>query len=350
MFKWGSVQNSMSALVARKGNILTIDSASTELTHTGYLLRYHFKHLPPFMVWGRVIEGKQILFNRWESCFYKYDFSKNITSEFIGSHESLLKKWEDVGVVPVILVVPMKSVFMSSFNPSPLRQVGVWQTDPDRSSPPIDHLEKNLRTFLSLAPKRTIDLLGYYQTFPITSLSENLYLLSDSHWSSRGIAFAAKAIIDHLIQRKAIHPSFRPEVIALNESIRDTPSISPPLRIPLSWVDTSHSLFSMEPLYGLRNRANKSYAGRVIILGTSFSSRLRKRQLSLGDLVAKALDAPLVNITINAGGKNGALLSMLNRGFQLRPKDILVWEIPASEVFVPLEHPEASKTASQSPS
>jgi len=299
------------------------DAGSKFLGHAGYLARYYLESLSKgyFIRQGHVYLRDEVLFNYRESW-------ARVRDEFLPGLRAATQTLAGSKAKILLVVVPPKISIEKTMS-RPLAQSDLY-------APLVGGVEDPRSTYEHLLAAVgdsviPVDLLAEYEA----NSDQPLFPAHDQHWSSRGTAIAARAVINRLRAGGEPWPEPKLHYRKLNDPSR-TERFRPPhfSFIPEWFAVREMRKQDREPLYDLESiAASVRPRGRIILWGTSFSDRQDGTGFSFGEVLAKALGRPLVKFAFPGGGAHGGLEAFGKSDFRLTESDWVIWEFPLAQTL-----------------
>ena len=290
----------------------------------GYWIQYRLGRTPEF-----IFRGERERYQR----FY---IREEIPLQFANPTEEIswipqhlipwIKHLESGGLEVVILPVPTKLSIERKRVPAHLPNSDVENENPrGRYARILEALEGH-----------GVDLFSEYESVVAQVPPVDLYVPTDTHWTSRGIALAARALLNRLRATGWKLPSYE---LVQRDTRRPDPAwdLFSPFVFP-DWVIQRPEFAWREPLFTLTPTKPIVNGPRVILAGSCYSNRLKGLDYSLSNLLGSSLGRVSLEVTVPLGTAIDSLYVMHREKWVFQKGDLLVIELT-------MRHPFSSNTA-----
>ncbi len=289
----------------------------TKIKEYGYVLRYVLGQYPSFTMVGDRLPYQRFYLREDVCPCYKKQREMNRQSRAVMS--GLISSLQKKGVTVVILPIPSKVAVERAHISKRLPSCVLWGSLADSAELLEEDATANYEELVAADPAHVVNLNAVYEQWLRAHPDDYLYVPSDSHWSSLGIALAAKAVVDKLGGAEPAMTLVKP-VATQGEFIGY-------LQLPSFFVKRSPELQWQEPLHTL-SASRGGTRGRVLVFGTSYAERLKETEWGLGSLLGKTLGREVVDLSFHGAGPIGSFIEFQKKGLQYKKGDIVVWEFP----------------------
>lgn len=307
-----------------------MDAASTQLGEAGYSLRYALRQFPfdMFAVHGRPLR----LYHRDHIPLQFPDVQKQAHARVAGFQReavALRERLKRKGVETVVFSIPTplsieRKRGLSGTLPPERRWGDFAKMGAENAHKAFDGFYDQMRDF-------SVDGYRVFEDYLAQNPRSELFIPYDFHWSSEGIAVAAKAVIDRLREMGWNLPS--PHVVATDQSqISYARTLLGFLQLAPGVLRSRPEFQFRETFFDLAPQAPKK-PGRLIVAGTSYSLNLQDQKYGFADLLGRFLQREVIVSAYHGGGSRGCLVELEKNGFQFRPGDLLVWELPMISAY-----------------
>ena len=182
------------------------------------------------------------------------------------------------------------------------------------------------------APTESIDVFKAFADYHQRHGKEDLYIPSNHQWSSLGIAITSQEVIANLRARG--WDLAKPQLVKLDEpgELYDSGLLAL-LNLPPEFGRFYPQTQRHEAVYGVNQVAKRSSAGRLIVLGTCFSNRLRGSN-GFTETLSRSLRRPnAINLSAEGGKTLPSFANFRRRYKRFQPDDLVVWEFNVRETF-----------------
>lgn len=304
----------------------SVDSGAGTIAHAGHALRY----LGGQANQGILIGPKDPL----QRFFWRDDIQFSypaIAGPLIAPLKSFIKEQVDYlesRGVHVVVVPPPTQASINTKYFEPLPRMDPWT---ERKSGERVDARRVYADLVSASPRHIVDIHSIFAKELEENPAIELFGPFNSHWSSLGIALAARGAIAKLREQgwKISLPRLEPAGYSVPHYQHD---FLLNLLLPQYFLSRLSAFQWAEPLYRLtETRHENQYfplVSRVVLAGTSYSTRFQNTEQSLGGMLAKTLNASLVDFSFDGSWAGGSLKKMVKEGFRFSPGDLFVWEVP----------------------
>ncbi len=326
------------------------DAASKRIGEAGYVMAYEAGRLPAFIFSGRK-DPLHRLYLRDEIRFQFEAARALVEKGFTPRIRAFIESLEKRGVTVIVLPVPTKIAIDRDRLPRALPQDSLWEGKSPRGKEDPYAVYK---AYVDAAPEHVVDLHRAYVEYHQLFKSAEIYVPSDTHWSSLGIALAVSEVIKKL---KALGWSVREPTIRY---VYSSPAVAKfdllaALELPESYLSTAPQLGWREPMYDVPPVTDSSSAHKVVVAGSCYAIRLAETDgnepaYGLGAVLGRALG--MVSAETNLANVPAAepLARLVASHWLLERGDLLVWEFAAKtppgeseELPIPSVVPEEGK-------
>lgn len=304
------------------------DRSARALGTIGYLIRYYAGQLPDFVLEAGRGRAKRFYY-RPDLLVQHASAKGSLMDRMVKRVDQSLRELASTGATVVLLPVPTKLSIERDLLGSRLPPPRIWErteTGDGEDSYGV------YRVIQEAFPDRTVDLYRVFAQYRRLHPDRDLYIPSDCHWTSLGVALGAVSVLNHLKERRRVSGQWSPEQVGTYGPNYWYWMLTT-LQIPESTLARLPEFRWIEPLYGLSGpppTPPKDFR-RILLPGTSFSHRLKERGMSLGHLLSGALGLPVENFSQPRGGTLGSLQEMRRKGIQPGSGDLVVWEFYIKE-------------------
>jgi len=303
----------------------TLDGSVAHIAGVGYYMRYLFHQTQPRIFMGPSTPIQRFFFLNQVAWQYP-SISARVQSRF-PLIRSVIRYASNHGVTPVIVVPPTALSFLRHLAPKKLPTFSPFQIN---ERPMDEDSYFNYQTLVNEFPTEIPDLYQAYQKHLIKKPGSDVFGYMESHWSSLGIALAAKASIENL--RRRGFNLLRPQLSYDGESTPDLDDYDfiQYLHLPLGLIRRQAKFQWREKFFRLNETVedNRSNEGRVIVAGTSHAARFIGTPYSLGNIIADSLKRDLIDFSSRGEGLTGSFIRIKLAKFKWKKGDILIWEFP----------------------
>jgi len=314
---------------------ISVDSSASFIGGVGSLLRYYSGEVDSFAVRGMPTPYENLCLRGDVAIQYP---SHRAEAQALASEiKAIVDDLEKQGVHSVVVPIPGKLAFYRSKFPSRLPPFDEWgagkiiERQSERENP-----YELYRTLVTTDPKHVVDLYELYRQALSADPNNLIYVPWDYHWTSYGMNLTAQAVLDHLVKQgiwegevgRAKLAELRPayfQDILLNH-----------LRLP-AWYLAHQSRFQWrEPLYHLDGKPKDPThdpVKRVVVLGTSFTNRLRDTSYSFGAQLHSVLGGTLIYDAEDGRPIRSLGVKQKKHPLILQRGDLLVWEFPFTQLI-----------------
>ncbi len=320
---------------------LRIDEACRVFGAPGYILRYQVGQYPYDMFSSGTTKVLD-LYGR-DQVALQYPSAIARVNAFARESDSFVREMAEKGVTVIPVVPPTHlSIERGRFGTKLPPPVANWQ-----SAESSNEDSRGVYNAMIVRPETfPVDLYQYFSDFKQQHPEADLFIPSDDHWSSLGIALSAAAVVEHLRKRGWNTPT--PLIRAKGESFLSYQyQLLGYLQLPTWYLSRRPAFQWQQPLFALQSEpssdTNSADHSRVIVAGTSFSASLADRGLDLGSILGQHLRRQVVVKYLDGGDTSGGLGLFAAEGFHFRRGDLLIWEYPLISVWLnrnkrPLPH------------
>jgi hypothetical protein len=308
------------------------DGSAVRLGEWGYRLRYFIRQFPFDMVEERNSIPLHL--------FHRSDFALQYPDReakplpFIPVVGDFFRELQEKKVTTVLVPIPTHlSIDGKRAFPRGLPSKTLWG---DRAAPSPENPRAVFDEVYRPTAEYAVDLFAAYADHYERNPDDELFVSYDFHWCSRGIAVAAKAVVDKLRRMGWRVPS--PSVIpAGGKTVNTFRTSLNYLQLPKSYLLSQPEFQFDEVHYRLNPNPSKipKNNGRLILVGTSFALSMEEQNLSFGEVLGSYLGRKVVQFAHHGAGARGALEKMKREGFAFEEGDLLVYEL-----WVPYAHKE----------
>jgi len=298
------------------------DWSSVAISRPGFILRYLLRDLREDVYVGRPQPHRRIYLR--EEIRAQYPWSDSLFEEtYANQLRGLIRSAEGHRLEFLVLPIPPKmSVERDEFG-EVLPPSNTWEKHP----PGVEDFAANYRRILDLDRDRFVDIFGTYRDYRSKHGAADIYMPTDSHWSSLGVGLAAQSVLRHLKNHR--YPDIAiPELKIVGHDEQPTEGdIVRLLSIPKMFSRRFPEFGWHETYYDFDLPAAPANARRVVLIGTSYSHYLADTTRGLAALIGKALGRVPVTASSALGGRLiGSLKDLNERGFKLRSDDLVLFE------------------------
>lgn len=301
-----------------------VDFAAGQIAQVGYSLRYLTHQVNQSIIYGPSQPLQKFVWRDDIQLGFPQRHKNQLRrlTKFVSAQISYLERH---GVSVVVVPPPAQSSVHGEYF-TPLPRINPFRAVPSHAGYDPTALYKN---FLSTSPRHFVDVLSVLSAYLTSHPDAQLFGPFNSHWTSLGIALASDATISKLRASQSELPTF---------SIVEAGFAAPHyehdflqnLLLPEYFLKSLSRFQWAEPLYQLKGRGAVSRMSipRIILAGSSYSTRFKGTPLSLGGMLAESLKSTLVDYSFDGAWASGGLEKMLAEDFHFMPGDLFVWEIP----------------------
>ncbi len=306
------------------------DFSSRQLSTLGNLIRFQvFSDVREDIIIGEKTPFKRMYLK--EEVFFQYPLSKEwVQTHYLDLLTPFMDKIQKSGATILSVAVPTKISIERRVIRKPLPPP--YHPVLEHPSSDTSNLKENAALNYDLLAQGDSRILALYSALKNAqerNPEKNIFRPMDTHWSSLGIAFAAKAVLERLAPQKS------PMVASLNREL-------PPnfemdffrlLGLNSTILSASKAYTYREPLYGIQadesDAPKPTKTGRLFLIGSSYSQVLQETPYSFGKLLAKALGKQLIQET-DTGDKMArpALKRLQEKNYKLNSNDVVIFEFP----------------------
>lgn len=307
----------------RQAGAQDVDGATRALIDWGYLVHYRAGRRPPMLLTDS--RGATLrLYTRDEVPSQFASEAAGPSPGFASALAATVQRFQEHGVYFVLLPVPTKISIERDHLPSVLPPESPWSQERWPTLRRKSGENHPAPLWERTAPGNVVNLTGIYQK-EYGKGRHDLYLPLGTHWTSRGIALAAREVIASLARQG--YPVRAAEVElqqTLNSQFQyDLLNL---FGLPLSFIVTRPEFKWAEPIYGLKGPHSGGAGGRIYVAGSCYSGRFRE-SYGLGPTLAQYTGRLLVDYSVDF---SPAILPLRNLAEEIafERDDVLVWEFP----------------------
>lgn len=235
----------------------SFDYVSKKIKQISYIFRYMVNQVPNFVILG-LKEPFQRFYLREEICAsYKKEAQQRVRSGIWMA--KLIADFEAHGVTLIVVPIPTKISIEREFLPSKLPSCVLWGVAAKDSAELEEYSYENYKAFVDGSPSHILDLYQTYRDYLKHSPGNYVYVPSDTHWSSLGIALAVKEVVYKLKKMGWALGEADLELRSFESAYGEFLSY---LQLPDFYVRRSNNLQWTEPLYTVNTNANPPHTNR----------------------------------------------------------------------------------------
>jgi len=296
------------------------DSYRTPFAELGYVLRYLARQQPDRVIASRRA-GTLHLFSGGDLEMQVHDYGAAGARALTAAVRPVVEALKAQGVTVVPVLVPTKLSLYREELPYSIGKRGRWSrppTDAQLEDPDFVH------QLLAQGLPEAIDLYEPFRAFRRAYPDRLLYPPLDYHWTSLGSAVAVDSIARQLIDRGLVLVG--PRWLAEGRRGLFGSLLTDQYPLPRWYLTRASEFQSEEEVVRFVTQAMPEGSGRLILLGTSFSSG-EDPEGFLGQL-RSVFGRPLVAFVAPNNGYSGGFRMMKDGHRKLRRGDIVIWELP----------------------
>ena len=291
----------------------------TPFAELGYVLRYRAGQQPDRVIAAHR-DGRLHLFSGGDLEMQVRDYGAAGARVLAARSRPALDRLEALGVTVVPVMVPTKVSLYREELPYSIGKRGRWALPPTDAQPEDPDFVHEL---LAHGMPEAIDLYEPFRSFRRTYPDRFLYPPLDYHWTSLGSAIAVTTIARQLMDRGLLSV----EPVWLSEGRRPLSAsvLTDQYPLPRWYLSRAREFQSEEELVRFVTQPVPKGAGRLIVLGTSFSGF--PAEGFLGQL-RSVFGRSVESFVKPNNGYAGGFQMMKNAHFKLRRGDLVIWELP----------------------
>jgi hypothetical protein len=292
----------------------------TPFAELGYVLRYLAGQQPDRVIAARHT-GKLHLFSAGDLEMQVQGYGADGARQLSAAVRPVIDTLKAQGVIVVPVLVPTKVSLYRDELPYSIGKRGRWSRPPTDAQPEDPDFVHEL---LAHGIPEAIDLYEPFRAFRREYPDRLLYPPLDYHWTSLGSAVAVVSIARQLADRGLV--SVQPRWISEGRRPLSGSLLTDQYPLPRWYVARAREFQSEEEVVRFVTQPMRDGAGRLILLGTSFSTS-QDPEAFLGQL-RSVFGRPLFAFVGPDNGHAGGFQMMKDRQRKMRRGDVVIWELP----------------------
>jgi len=289
------------------------------ISSLGYVLRYWLGQQNPRVIAITTSSGTQMALRK-EIQSQHSEKADQLKLKLHPQWEQQITYLEKNGVTVVGLLVPTKLSLERSKYPEEISESDFATATPRLAEDSETMYKTLIEPFSSIFPNLHLSFRDFLHENP----SAHLYPPRDYHWNPLGESVAVGTLVNHLISKG--WKLSTPRIEVLGDSPLKQETLVEFFQLPQWFINNRSELNYVNKSVRTRATNHDSRPSRIVLAGSSFSVEISGK--GLGSDLKRIFNRPLVNYSVNGGGYSGSFIRMAENGFQFKPGDLFVWEIP----------------------